>query len=660
MRGGVAWRAALLAAVTGACVASRPLPRVPRAAPASALVADAEALRWRGRLAEAEALYLRALEVDPADKRAHAGLQAIALARGEDLDLRRSYRAFGDGYLLGRIEGAPGAKEESFERAEEPWRTLGLSSIALSEGRDEAAERSLRRILDADPGFLPARLALGRLLLQRGRAGSAARQLESASWTDPGHPAPYQGLSSIEDRRGNLDRARALAREAFLRAPAESSLALRYAETAGRGSDRSALERAARDLLEGECGDGQATALAAGLFEQAGASGAAAEARTRAAELGVSGRESGAARERGRNAEFEGFLRQFVRGVDARYRHFSATRESESLEEFLDWAHRLYERATSRRLGPPAEPRDFPFLGRLVDPSAESAEPLVRTARGAGFLLVFGQRRGGPPEAMVGEIERVEARAATTIRGHRVEREAVFLGRRWCSGYAEWAGEGDLAGLALEELVLVDLEAVARWEGGIRRRLRAMEPNRASLLAAEALDDPSPLSLEDPAGVADRLFLRGPLRLEEEVLRHEEAHLVDAALHLPVGKHAFRNLALAVKSGFSAPRILAYLERNAQLAAIAEGPAPLQGLAVCCATLGEAGAHASGYGEIVAGFVEEIARRPSEYPAIRADRVILQQLHRLSEEQARAIARRLAIDWGVSAAAPEPGRDGAR
>ena len=175
----------------------------------------------------------------------------------------------------------------------------------------------------------------------------------------------------------------------------------------------------------------------------------------------------------------------------------------------------------------------------------------------------------------------------------------------------------------------------------MRRRVERLRPHAAALLAAEPLDDRPVRSVEDPAGVADRLYLEATLDLAEEVRVHEDAHLVDAARYLPVTAHPLRNLGLVLSRGFSAREILAFLERNAQLAAIAEGPSPRAALATCCATLGGEGVHAHGYGEIVEGFVREIARHPSRYPAIDTERVIVQQLHRLTDDQIRAIARTL-------------------
>ena len=96
-----------------------------------------------------------------------------------------------------------------------------------------------------------------------------------------------------------------------------------------------------------------------------------------------------------------------------------------------------------------------------------------------------------------------------------------------------------------------------------------------------------------------------------------------------------------------------FLERNAQVTAIAEGPTPRAGLAVCCSMLGGSGPHSLGYEEIVQGIVDEIAKHPARYPTIDTQRVIVQQLHRLSDRQVRAAARQLMVRWDLFATAAE-------
>jgi hypothetical protein len=616
---------------------------VPRGSPAADLVREGDRLRRHGRPAEAEAAYRGAVERDPGSVRGHIGLQEIGLSQGRALRLRRLYRDWGDGFLAGRLEADPERQRVAFERASEPWRSLGLA-MADPKGR---AARHYRRASEFDPGLALARIGHANALLAEGDLGWAALKYDAARWADPEHPAPWLGLSLIEERRGDLRAALRHAREAYRRAPAEESLAERVRELAERAG-REPLRSAAR-LFEAEGGAGEGLALLS-ASRIAAADGDPLRARTladRAQAAGIT--EAEATPARGVPPALRTFVIEFTRAVAARYRHYAATGEHESFPEFHAFARALYERTTGRRLGKAGRPLEYAFVGKLVDPTERTDEPLVADLRRHGLLLVLGQRSGGPPEAMLAALERVEPSARVAVRGVEVEREVLWIGARHVAGYQEWAGGGDLAGLALPGLVIVDLAAVARWEGEILREQARLEPFREEILAEPALEDPPWTAIVDPAGVAQRLCLDGSFDVAREVLKHEEAHLVDADRHLPVFKHPFRNIELAVTRGFSSSDILAYLERNAQLTAIAEGTAPRAALATCCGALGRGGVHASGYTEIVAAFVKEIAARPEAHPEIDPERVIVQQLHRLSDEQIRALARATMREWGVSA-----------
>jgi len=616
----------------------------PAAAPAAPLVEEADTLRRHGKGDAAEALYQNALRQDPTSVRANLGVQEIALAHGQALKLRREYRAKGDGFLVGRLE-PPRRQAEDYARAVEPWRSFGLAMAAGRGGGDALA--LYRRAGDLDPGLALARIGLGNELLAKGRVGEAEAEYEAARWTDPDHPAPCVGLSLIADQRGDLDMALHYAEEAYRRAPAEEALAERVEDLAQRSGKKEMREASRLYEEEGAAGEGRALLLASRTAAKEGDEGRARTLLARAQALGVTAAEAEAAPAPA-PPPVRAFTKAFARGVTARYRHYAATGERESFAEFHAWARQLYERTTGRKLGPPGTPIDYAFVGKLVDPTVGTDEPLVRELAGHGLLLVLGQRSGGPPEAMLAELVRREPRTRVGVRGAEVEREVAWIGTRFVSGYQEWAGGGDLAGLALEGIVLVDLHAIARWEGEIERRRARLAPWKEEILREPALDDIPVTALDDPAGVEDRLYLVCGADLKGEVLKHEDAHLVDAFRHLPVFKHPFRNLGLAIKGGFSPEEILALLERNAQLAAIAEGPAPRAALATCCAVLGQGEVHGVGYSAIVEAFVGEIDAHPGRYPEIDASRVIVQQLDRLSDEKVRALARETMERWRLS------------
>ena len=625
-----------------ACAAAPVRPMTPAPAPGAEHVQQGDRLRRRGADAAAEAAYREALRTDPRSVRANLGLQEIGLERGLALPLRREYRAGPDRFLAGRLE-PPERQIEAFRAAEEPWRSLGLAAAASRAGSGGQAYG--RRAAAVDPGLALARITLANELLARGKVGEAEAEFEAALWTDPDHPAPRLGLSIVADQRGDIEAALHEAAEAYRRAPSEDTLVERVHDLAQR-SGRAALRGASRLFeTEGAAGDGTALLCAARV---AAAEGEAARAKSllgRARGAGITAAEAAAPAPV--PPPVQAFVRAFARGTTARYRHYAATGERETFREFHAWARRLYEKTTGRALGPPGRPIDYAFVGTLLDATERSDEPLVRDLAGFGLLLVLGQRSGGPPEAMLAELVKREPRARARVRGVEVEREVAWIGTRHLSGYQEWAGGGDLAGLALQGMVLVDLRAIARWEGEIERRRARLSPRREEILAEPALDDPSTKAVDDPAGVEDRLYLVGPLDLKGEVLKHEEAHLVDADRHLPVLSHPLRNFELALKGGFDASEILALLERNAQLAAIAEGPAPRAALATCCAALSRGDPHGVGYGAIVEALVEEIAASPDRYPAIDTSRVIVQQLHRLSDAEIRGLARGIQEAWGL-------------
>jgi len=610
----------------------------PRAEPGAEHVRSADRLRRSGRMADAEEHYLRALEDDPECVRAHVGLQTLATLQGQDLDLRRKYRAQGNTFLRARLEPSGEEQTDGYAQADEPWRSLGLGIATRSAGAREL-----------DPGHAWPRIALARLYLAEGKLGAAEREFLAAHWSEPEHPTPPSGLSVIADRRGDLWAAYRWARAAYVRAPSEESLVARVHSLAVRSRSKRAMRNTAELLLRAAPeGDGSAALHAGELFARAGEPKRATQAWELAEAGGITKVELEVAEAVTLDVPLAPFVEAFTRGMRARYRHYAAAGEAEDYEECLAWAYELFERTMGRKLGEPGETLKFAFVGRLQDPTSQTHDPLVLACAEAGLLLVFGQRSGGPPEALLAEIVRRGPMEKLHLRGTETERERVWTRRRQQAGYAEWAGGGDLAGLALARIVVLDADAVARWRGGIERRRATLAPYRDRILSAAALEDEPVTDVDDPAGVADRLYLVSEgISLEAEVEIHEDAHLVDAELHLPVGKHAIRNLGLVFKRGFSATEILAFLERNAQLTAIAEGPDPLAALATCCAALGHVGTHASGYREVVQAIVHEIHDHPERYEEVDARRVILQQFHRLPPEKVRSSARIVMRDWGL-------------
>ena len=630
----------------GGCAAA-PVVRVqPSGSAVTSLVEAGDRARRTGDLASAQVAYDHAVEREPTAVWAHVGLQGIMLARGRDLDLRRVYRAHDDAYLRARLEGDLTVRKHLLERAHEPYRTLGLAQMEYDAGDLRAAEKLFKRAVALDPGVASGWIGLGRTQLTARKNGLAFASFTSASTCAPEDPGAWYGLSLSAQRLGRREMAFAAARTALRLAPMQDAIVRRLVLSCQRVPERPRQLLAAESLVEaGEELSAPALLAAADLYDRAGEAERAQAALALARLVGALQAELEAAVPMRDDSDLASFVTRFTRGIDARYRHYRSSGEGESLAELLTWARGLYEQTTHEKLGPPGTVENFPFVGKLVDPTERTDEPLVRRLAEQGLLLVLGQRAGGPPEAMLAAIVRRSGRELIESRGVTVEREAIWIGRRHLSGYTEWAGGGDLAGLALGSVVLIDVHASARWEGSIRRRMARLRPFAAAALAQDALEDIPGDRIDDPAGVADRLLLETEIDLVAEVLVHEDAHLVDAKRFLPVGGNFLRGFGLALQHGFAAEKVVAFLERNAQLAAIAEGPHPRAALAICCASLGGVGVHATGYSEIVQAMVHEIRDTPSRYPGIDRERVIVQQLHRLTDDEIQGLAQTLTKRW---------------
>jgi len=576
-------------------------------------------------------------------------------AQGRQLDARRLYRSLGNKFLSGRLEGSIPVREAALREADEPYRSLGLGEVAYRKGEWKQAERFYRSVVETDPGEPWGWIGLGRTLLTRGNHGPAFTAFTAAIWCAPRHPSAWYGRSLAAQRLGWRSIATSAAQVAVGLAPLDQAAMNRLAIAARREGRKSALTEAAEVLTQvGEGGSADALLAAARLWVDADGDARAQAALALAVKAGALQAELEACTRAKPTGALGEFARSFTAGTQARYRHFRVTGQAESLDQFVDWARAQYEAATGEKLEPRGSFQSYPFVGKLVDATAESDEPLVRRLAEQGILLVLGQRSGGPPEAILARIIRRTHRETVRVRGQSVEREAIWIEKPELSGYVEWAGGGDLAGLALGAVVLVDLHAAAQWEGALRRRRERQRPYADEALSQQALEDDPITAVDDPAGVADRLLFGTDIDLAAEILVHEDAHLADAARFLPVGGNLLRGFGLALSHGFQAEKVVAHLERNAQLTAIAEGPHPRAAFSVCCAAIGGSGPHSLGYTQIVRAFVNRIHADPTAYPAIDRSRVIVQQVHRLSAAEIRALAVATMQEWGLAVVPAEP------
>jgi arylsulfatase A-like enzyme/Flp pilus assembly protein TadD len=136
----------------------------------------------RGRLGEEEAARVeleRALEIDPDHADARLSLARLCLARGDT------------SAALVEIEAAlsiPEPTTETLIRAARLWGRLGM------QGR---VAEAMERALEVDPDFIPARLYIGELLLQREEYGRALSVLEPLDGREMGDSLTARALYSL-------------------------------------------------------------------------------------------------------------------------------------------------------------------------------------------------------------------------------------------------------------------------------------------------------------------------------------------------------------------------------------------------------------------------------------------------------------------------------
>jgi Flp pilus assembly protein TadD len=161
-----------------------------------------EALAAEGQMGEADAAFRRAVELDPDDQVAltHLGHTALAAGRSEE----------GVGYL---------AKAADIAHAGAGTSTAAISLVDMyrSFGQYEEALAQARRLADAVPDDVLARLDVAELAVAAGRLDEARSAYERLRELDdvPGHEVyPLHGLIQVEIGAGDWSRARELTDQA--------------------------------------------------------------------------------------------------------------------------------------------------------------------------------------------------------------------------------------------------------------------------------------------------------------------------------------------------------------------------------------------------------------------------------------------------------------
>lgn len=205
----------LIGRVVGRIVGALPL--APSDDPeASALVSAAEEARRAGRREEARRLFRQAVERRKNDARALRGLRDLAVemeAWPEALALQER--------LVGSVAGA----ERS---AETTWLATihyELGRVDVKGAREAAAVGHFRNALRAEPGFVPAALALGDALEAGGDHREAIKTWERTAEQYPTLPVLAR-LERVYRQEGRPSRMIGLYRAAVDRAPDDLALAV--------------------------------------------------------------------------------------------------------------------------------------------------------------------------------------------------------------------------------------------------------------------------------------------------------------------------------------------------------------------------------------------------------------------------------------------------
>ena len=187
-------------------------------------VSYAIALDRGGRLAEAEVEYFKALELDPKNALALAGLGLVMADQGKDEKALRLYRQ--------ALQIEP---QLAVCRA-------GLGSVLLRQGKLDEAVRNFRQALDASPDLADVHSNLGVALAMRGQFDEATGHCRQAIEIQPDLPESYANLANIFATQGRWDEAAAEYGKALAISPGLSVVRARLASVIYRqGRVREAL-----------------------------------------------------------------------------------------------------------------------------------------------------------------------------------------------------------------------------------------------------------------------------------------------------------------------------------------------------------------------------------------------------------------------------------
>ncbi len=332
-----------------------------------------------------------------------------------------------------------------------------------------------------------------------------------------------------------------------------------------------------------------------------------------------------------RELVFERSVRRLI------YRGYGRAGQGVSLDGLLTELSRLSLHVLGRDVVGEPEKFHLPVIGDLVNPfSPGLGQHFARYNK----HLVLGQRSGGFVEGML--LTRLSVRVLPPVAELPLPSPCweVIGESRTIQPFSGIHG-GDLAGVALINHYIIDMDSVRDWANDLLGRREVAREDGEVLLADPLPEIESPLA---PVDAVWRLTLLSPVgdsQLQDAVLDmirwHERAHLVDFFHFLPLEQNLWRVAGLLLRHGFRSSSIEAELEARAETAALAMSPHTGLVMAHLAGFLGvEAGdsPHAAGFGRLVRRLQERAkVMGISEFRASR--------WHLMEPEMAREIGRGL-------------------
>ena len=254
----------------------------------------------------------------------------------------------------------------------------------------------------------------------------------------------------------------------------------------------------------------------------------------------------------------------------------------------------------------------------------------------------MGDRRGAGVQIVLGRVSAVFADLPATVLGDDLTYDEVWIDSRGLA--PELAGlRSAVAGLTLDRLVILQQDAILRAPVPLDPALTLVPRPAATRADLFATDTPSAVSHRIEA----RLAAEGGVDevLVDTVRRHELGHVRDARRLLPIGHHplrgarAVRHVGVLTDGRRGAPRGAG--RDHCGSSTRDDARAALSALLAFLPDTKGRNAHTAGYREAIDLAVRIIASDPEAFPSIRLDHNVVQQLDRLTSDEARELGRRL-------------------